>query len=240
MSNAAADKKAFARARLNAADDLLCNGNLSPAARLVGLAIFRHVNRITGLAFPSEQTIADRLGLSERHVRRAIGELRGAGCIKVMRRGRSNVYLPAFAATPDKLSAFAEQKADKSSGMKQDNMSGVGAAIPDIYHRDTGHFCQNTGHGCPPNSFNNPIRTLGGSLATALPTGALREPQASQKTENEIAAALGWQCFMDLPAAVAEDLRKRWPNVEPGELFELKRKYEPSAAVEGQRVEGEP
>src|SRR5262245_46024751 len=74
----------------------------------------------------------------------------------------------------------------------------------------------------------NPIRTLRGSLTTAPPRGALRSPQARQKTENEIAEALGgWQCFMAVPTAEAENLRKRWPNVEETEMLALKRKYAP-------------
>jgi hypothetical protein len=66
-----------------------------------------------------------------------------------------------------------------------------------------------------------------GSLATAPPTGALRSPQArkQQETENEIANALGWQCFMAMPTAEADDLRKRWPNVEQAEMVDLKPKY---------------
>jgi hypothetical protein len=72
----------------------------------------------------------------------------------------------------------------------------------------------------------NPIKTLRRSLATAPPPGALRSRQASQKTENEIAEALGWPCFMALPITEAEDLRKRWP-VEETKLLELKRKYAP-------------
>jgi hypothetical protein len=65
------------------------------------------------------------------------------------------------------------------------------------------------------------------SVAPAPPTGALRSPQARQKTENEIVEALGWQCFMAVPIAETEDLRKRWPNVEETDLLELKRKYTP-------------
>jgi hypothetical protein len=95
---------------------------------------------------------------------------------------------------------------------------------------DRGHFFQNRGQNDPPNSITNPVLTLRGSLATAPPTGALRSPQVRQKTENEIADALGWQCFMAVPTAEAEDLRKRWPNVGEAELLELKRKYAPTAS----------
>jgi len=58
-------------------------------------------------------------------------------------------------------------------------------------------------------------------------TGALREPLArkQQETENEIGQALGWLCFGNMPPAEADELRKRWPNVDEAELAELRRKY---------------
>ena len=40
-----------------------------------------------------------------------------------------------------------------------------------------------------------------------------------------VAEALGWLCFMTMPTAEAEDLRKRWP-IEKAELLELKGKYD--------------
>ena len=88
--------KEFTRARLRAADDLRRNRQLTAAARLVGLEILACMNRVSRCAFPAEETIARRLGITGRTVRTAIGQLRAAGYIKVMRRGRSNVYFPAF------------------------------------------------------------------------------------------------------------------------------------------------
>jgi hypothetical protein len=213
-------KRDFARAQLQAMDDLRRDGKLSLATRMVGLEIFSFVNRRSGCAFPSEVTIGRRLKVDERTVRRAIRELTAADYIKVTRRGRNNVYFPTL----------TERKPQHMSGIKQDNMSGIDTppTTPDIHDTDTGHSCRNTGHQCPPNSFNNPLRTLRGSLATALPTGALRESQAreQQKTENEIANALGWQTFVAIPTQEADDLRKRWP-IDETEVLELKRKYTP-------------
>src|SRR5689334_9279179 len=98
--------KDFTRARLQAMDDLRRNGQLTAAARLVGLEIFACVNRVSGCAFPAEETIAKRLGISGRIVRTAIAQLRAAGCIKVMRRGRSNLYFPTF-RIEEKISGIA-------------------------------------------------------------------------------------------------------------------------------------
>jgi Helix-turn-helix domain len=86
------DSKDFARARLQAADELRRDGKLSPTARLVGWEIFSCINRANGQAYPSEQTIASRLGVTDKTVKRAIAQLKTASHIKVTRRGRNNVY----------------------------------------------------------------------------------------------------------------------------------------------------
>jgi biotin operon repressor len=207
--------KDFLRARLQAADELRRDGNLSPAARLVGLEIFSYVNQASGEAFPSQATIARRLGITDRTVRTAVKQLADAGRINVRgRRGRNNLYSPNF----------IKQTQEKISGVGTPRSS----ETPEKFDADPGKKQQETPEKNDPLTLLvNPIRTLRRSLATAPPTGALRSRQASQKTENEIAEALGWQCFMAVPMAEAEDLRKRWPNVEETKLLELKRKYAP-------------
>ena len=220
MSRGPTSNKDFARARLQALDELRRDRELSIATRLVGWEIFCCANRRSGCAFPSEQTIAHRLKIDERSVRRAIKQLAAMNYIKVTRRGRNNVYFPTL----------TERKPEHMSGIKQDNMSAIDAQppTPDICDTNTGHLCGNTGHRCRSNSVLTPVITLTeGSLATVPLKGALRSPQArkQQETENEIANALGWQTFMAIPKREADELRKRWPNVEETELLELKRKY---------------
>jgi DNA-binding transcriptional ArsR family regulator len=207
--------KAFLRARLQSADELRRDGKLSAAARLVGLEIFSYVNQASGEAFPSEATIARRLGLTDRTVRTAVKKLADAGRIKVTRRlGRSNLYSPAF----------IKQTQEKISGVGTPRSFGT----PEKFDADPGKEQQGTPEKNDPLTLLfNPIRTLGRSLATAPPTGALRSRQACQKADNEIAEALGFRCLMAVPIAEAKDLRKRWPNVEETELLELKRKYAP-------------
>ena len=97
MNRGLPHSKDFTRARLQAADQLRRDGKLSAAARLVGLEIFSYVNEASGEAFPSEATIARRLGITDRTVRTAVKQLADAGRIKVTRRpGRNNLYSPAF------------------------------------------------------------------------------------------------------------------------------------------------
>jgi hypothetical protein len=222
MSDATPYSKAFTRARLQAADDLRRNGNLSAAARLVGLEIFSHVNRISGCAFPSEDTIAGRLGIDVRTVRRAIPQLVAAGCFKVMpRRGRSNVYFPPFVdRTEDILSGVepspTEDKLSSDRGQKR-----------------LGTEDKNS----PLTLSSNSGRTL--SEAATDKKRTLREKlKARQKAENEIADLIGWSCLQEIPPELVEDLCRRWlsGDVDKAELFELKQKYEPPAAVGGRRA----
>ena len=79
-----------------AADNLRHDGSLTATARLVGLEIFSFVNKVSGTAWPAEETIADRLGITARTVRTAIKQLKAAGYISVVRRDRSNMYFPMF------------------------------------------------------------------------------------------------------------------------------------------------
>jgi hypothetical protein len=64
---------------------ILCDSSISPKARIVFL-LLDEVAREKGTAFPSQRTLADKTGFSERSVQRALAELRKAGSISVSRR----------------------------------------------------------------------------------------------------------------------------------------------------------
>src|SRR5262245_29173414 len=141
MNRGSPQSKGFLRARLQAADELRRDGKLSAAARLVRLEIFSYVNEASGEAFPSEGTIARRLGLTDRTVRTAAKKLADAGRIKVTRRpGRSNLYSPAF----------IKQTQEKISGVGAPRSSGT----PEKFDADPGKEQQGTSEKKrPPNSF---------------------------------------------------------------------------------------
>ena len=83
--------------RLAAMDRLRRDGELSAAARLVGLEILSHVNRASMDAWPSESTLAAALGLDIKTVKRAVPVLEAAGYFVISRRRRySNRYRPVF------------------------------------------------------------------------------------------------------------------------------------------------
>ena len=61
--------------KLNLANRIMLDKNLSPATRLVGCYIADHVNRKRGYAWPPQEKIASDLGIDERTVRRAVKDL---------------------------------------------------------------------------------------------------------------------------------------------------------------------
>jgi hypothetical protein len=72
-----------------AAEAINRHPNLSPAARRVGLELLNHIDRKTGLAWPSEARMAEALGYDERTIRRGKAELAAAGMLSWIRRGTS-------------------------------------------------------------------------------------------------------------------------------------------------------
>jgi hypothetical protein len=88
----------FDRARMQMQDLLLHEGQLTPAARLVGIELLRRVNRVCGYAWPRSQSVATALGLALRTVKEATKELERTGYFRVDRNvdGRSNRYWPCF------------------------------------------------------------------------------------------------------------------------------------------------
>ena len=70
--------------------------DLIPADFKVAFVVMQHVNEKTLECFPSEQTIADKCGLSERHVRRSLKRLCDKGWLKSRRTRDANRYTVLF------------------------------------------------------------------------------------------------------------------------------------------------
>lgn len=72
---------------------------LSPASRLVGWAIYKHLNSVSGDAWPSQETMRRKLGLGNiKTVRRGVKALYDKGYIEIVFDpiSRSNSYKPIF------------------------------------------------------------------------------------------------------------------------------------------------
>lgn len=67
--------------------------DLSWVARLTLEALVKHINFNTGLAYPSQQTLAEEIGSNRQNVNKAIHELRKSGLILLSKKtGLSNSY----------------------------------------------------------------------------------------------------------------------------------------------------
>ena len=69
---------------------------LKPVDFEVAFVVMQHVNEKTCECFPSEQTIADKCGLSARHVRRSLKRLCATGWLKSRRSRDANRYTVMF------------------------------------------------------------------------------------------------------------------------------------------------
>jgi Helix-turn-helix domain len=163
-----------------AADNLRHDGSLTATARLVGLEIFSFVNEVSGSAWPAEETIADRLAITARTVRTAIKQLKAAGYISVVRRGRSNMYFPVF------IDLIGE------------NFSGIEGGSSDTSPEKNGADTGKKQHAIsekndPLTLLSNPIRTPSSKAAAEERKITQRNKREDrQKAENEIADILGW------------------------------------------------
>lgn len=106
------------------------DGTLTPATRLVGWEIYWCVNKVSGEAWPSEETIARRLGIDVKTVKRGVKALKLAEYIEVENNGRSNIYRPILtsehqAASPESSVGPARRETDMNR---------------DIWCADKGHF----------------------------------------------------------------------------------------------------
>jgi DNA-binding transcriptional ArsR family regulator len=86
---------------------LLMMPGLRPAARLVGAQLVEHCNLATGRCDPSVGRIAQRTGLSERSVSRAIGELVAGGLVSRLVHG-SFGHRNAYRIAWERLGAAAD------------------------------------------------------------------------------------------------------------------------------------
>ena len=94
-------KDPIAKAKRDTINAIMLDKRLTPATRQVGWFIADHVNIKRGYAWPPQEVIRERLGLSVRHVRRAIGCLVNCGYFEVEKKGRNHEYR---IAKPDKMS----------------------------------------------------------------------------------------------------------------------------------------
>jgi hypothetical protein len=110
------------------------HGPTNPSTRLVLFVLSLHMNQVGDNAFPSQQLIAKRSGLSERSVRRHLALAEKAGWINVYQKSRKGQawFVHEYVATiPDDLAQYCTskpweddpqwQRADNSAGRSRDS-----------------------------------------------------------------------------------------------------------------------
>ena len=136
-------------------DTVAQDDRVSPGGfRLLYLLVSRFMNRDTGEAWPSLETLAGALGIDERQVRRLIRELSEAGYLLAKRggAGRPNCY-SLIPSDWTKMSNQDEARPDKNV---QSDIEQTGQKCP-ISTSDRTKMSAVTGQKCPPNPFIEPL-----------------------------------------------------------------------------------
>jgi len=139
---------------------------LKAHSRDVLTKLLTHYNRKTGLCFPSEKTLADSIGISEREVRRAIKLLKATEWIFVKRRFQ-DASLYSFNWTKAVAIDLRNKQTDRTheSGLDGQDRTPESGLRPDRMGLQTGQngsadrteWVIETGLMSPPNLWNEPI-----------------------------------------------------------------------------------
>lgn len=126
-----------------AAEALNRHPDLSPAARRVGLELLNHIDRRTGLAWPSEARMAEALGYDARTIRRGKAELDAAGLVSWVQRGTSKRgRTPLYAIAWDlllNLAAIIKTKVRAAWAKAKGKASPATMPPPVLKPRNNGH-----------------------------------------------------------------------------------------------------
>lgn len=100
----------FTSEKLNWLDCVVRDHRLKPGAFKVAFVIMQHVGSGTGIAYPSDETIAAISGISRPQVQRHRESLRNAGWLSWERTQNSNRYTPLFHKVNAALDEMAIQQ----------------------------------------------------------------------------------------------------------------------------------
>jgi hypothetical protein len=148
----------FTRRKLEWQEAIARDPDISHAACRIALVIGTFLNRKTGDAFPSQETLASILRTHARSVRRLIEQLERAGYLTKSEgggRGHSNRYRPSLPSskTGTSASGFVNGTATENG----DIVSPIGGNKPGHPWQETGTFgAPKRGHGGPTNLLNEP------------------------------------------------------------------------------------
>lgn len=110
---------------------------MGPAAVSLAVAIARHLNRRTGVAFPSQETLARKVGVQSRQIRNVLRSLKEGGHLLVEAGGfqRPDTYRPIIADRQPKtainpVTQFRSSGGNTASAERQLNVAEAGNPVP--------------------------------------------------------------------------------------------------------------
>jgi len=192
----------FTRHKLEWIDSVRRNPAVTRFTACVAHELATFLNRKTRDAWPSHEKIAERLNASRSGVKKAVRRLERAGYLDVSReRGRTHTN---------------HYRLRMKKGPSEDRFQRAKRVLPRT-EKGPGEDGKRSRLG-PQNPSTNPLMNptdadgAAGSLATALPTGALARPPKSEKTEAKkgLTPAIGFVNGTD-HAEVAKGAREKRP-----------------------------
>lgn len=129
-------------------DQVAADKSVAPLAFKLAYIVATYINRETGDAWPSQETLAASLGIGVRAVRNASGQLVDAGHVSVMvtrGRGHSNRYRAVLKNRNDGSGIGSKEKRNSGAGIKP--------IKPERRSKKTGTVEQENRHGRSSNTF---------------------------------------------------------------------------------------
>jgi hypothetical protein len=151
------------------------DGTLPQAAFKLAYIISQHINRKSRIAWPSQETLAEAMGLkSERSIRRLSEALEAGGHLLTTRRKQTSLVY-RLAQDRTELSYLGEQEPTEGEPAVVDNPESRPDENVRSYDQDRTFLSSRpdipvlkTGQECPPNHLNNHLRNQ--EVAKATPT----------------------------------------------------------------------
>jgi hypothetical protein len=175
--NAAPDD--FTRRKFEWLDQVVADRSLTPLAFHVAYLLSGYLNRATGEAFPSQETLAKRLGLTARGVRKLVAQVSDGGHLEVLEahgRGRMNIYRTII---KNRNSGSSLHDENRNAG------SGIGEKPEQPF--------QKTGTAVPTNPLIEPSEKKSSSSVVRKSVAKGTSKLGSQEVEAQFAE--WWSCY---------------------------------------------
>jgi hypothetical protein len=218
----------FARRRFEWLDQVLADREITPAGFQVAYAISSHVNRDSGSAFPSQETLASKIGITVRGVRNLTDALAVRGHLQITEsrgRGHSIRYKPIVTGQGTKQEEmFPEAAAPEAnrtaptgatSPKKANGRTPASAVIEAAFDEWWMQYPKKVSKGDARRAYEKVVRS-GKATPTELLAGAMRygaeRAQQEQRYTKHPGRWLRAECWRDEPAEVGPPISDARPR----------------------------